>query len=204
VSSVSQILETAGVVDQPQVDLSQPDNSEYCIGRSRLIWALWYLLGAPLVHSRMLPISALKCLALRAFGARIGKGVYVKPGVNVKFPWYLMIGDHSWIGENSWIDNLAQVTIGSHVCISQDVYLCTGNHDWTTRNMKLFRRPITLQDGCWVGARSTVCPGVTVGTAAVTAAGSVVTRDVPAYEIWSGNPATYLRKRQIRSAESDR
>src|SRR3954471_9932190 len=133
------------------VDLSVPDNSEYDVGRSRLVWALWYFLGSPIVKSNLLPFSSLKRFVLKSFGARIGKGVYIKPGVRVKFPWYLTVGDHSWIGEDAWIDNLAQVYIGSHVCISQAAYLCTGNHDWSTPNMKLFRRPITLQDGCWVG-----------------------------------------------------
>lgn len=198
VSSASRILEQIDPQHDAGINLSRPDNSEYSVGRPILVWALWYYLGAPLVRSRILPISSLKCWVLRLFGARIGKGVYIKPGADIKFPWYLLVGDHCWIGENSWIDNLAQVTIGSHVCISQGVYLCTGNHDWTTRNMKLFRRPITLADGCWVGARSTVCPGVTIGTAAVTAAGSIVTKDIPPYQIWGGNPAIYWRQRQIR------
>lgn len=197
-SSASPILEQIDLQHGAEVNLSQPDNSEYSVGRSTLVWALWYYLGAPLVRSRILPISSLKCWILRLFGARIGKGLYIKPGADIKFPWYLSVGDHCWIGENSWIDNLAQVNIGSHVCISQGVYLCTGNHDWTTRNMKLFRRPITLADGCWVGARSTVCPGVTIGAAAVTAVGSIVTKDVPPYEIWGGNPAAYLRDRVIK------
>src|SRR5579875_2209944 len=96
------------------IDLSKPDNSEYIRKRSRLIWAIWYFLGAPIIRSSLVPISWLKCKVLRLFGASIGKGVYIKPGVRVKFPWLLSIGDHCWLGEDVWIDNLAQVTVGSH------------------------------------------------------------------------------------------
>ena len=186
--------------DAEAINLSKPDNSEYAIGRSRFTWAAWYFLGAPIVGSRMLPISRLKVAVLRLFGASIGSGVYLKPGIRVKFPWYLTVGNYCWIGEDVWIDNLAQVIIGDSVCISQQAYLCTGNHDWTTPNMKLFRRPIVLHDGCWVGARATVCPGVTIGKAAVLAVGSVAAKDIPSHEIWTGNPAAFVRKRIIAVA----
>lgn len=183
------------------IDLSQPDNSEYVKQRPTLIWAVWHFFGSRLVESELLPFSRLKCSVLRLFGARIGNGVYIKPGVKIKFPWLLTIGDYCWIGERAWIDNLAQVTIGAHVCISQGAYLCTGNHDWSVPNMKLFRRPIVLEDGCWAGARSVICPGVTIHTGAVVTAGSVVTKSVPPYEIWAGHPAQFWRTRE-RSRET--
>jgi putative colanic acid biosynthesis acetyltransferase WcaF len=179
------------------VDLSVPDNSEYDKGRAWPAIALWHFIGAPLVRCNWLPIASFKGALLRAFGARIGTGAYIKPGVKVKFPWYLSVGDHCWLGEDVWIDNLAPVTIGSHVCISQGAYLCTGNHDWSSPNMKLFRKPITLQDGSWVGARAIVGPGTVVGVGAIVTAGSVVTKNVPAGQIWTGNPARYTRDRIV-------
>ncbi|MCC6420276.1 MAG: colanic acid biosynthesis acetyltransferase WcaF [Gemmataceae bacterium] len=177
------------------VDLSHPDSSELKRGRSRLFEALWHFAGRPLLGSQMIPFSGFRTWLLRAFGARIGKGVYIKPGLKVKFPWYLTVGDYSWLGEDLWIDNLAAVAIGSNACVSQGVYLCTGNHDWTTRNLKLFTRPIAIEAGAWVGARSVVCPGVTVGRCSIVTAGSVATRSVPAFEIHGGNPAVFLRPR---------
>ena len=177
------------------VDLSRPDNTGYQKGRSFLVRVLWHFLGFPLVRSNWIPVSAVKCAALRLFGARIGKGVYIKPGLKVKFPWKLSVGDHCWLGEDVWIDNLAIVTIGSHVCVSQGAYLCTGNHDWKTPNMKLFCRPITLEDGSWVGAKSVLGPGVVIEREAIVSIGSVVVRDVPGYQIWAGNPARFVRDR---------
>jgi putative colanic acid biosynthesis acetyltransferase WcaF len=89
---------------------------------------------------------------LRRFGATIGQGARIKPGVRVKLPWRLTIGDHCWIGENTWFDNLAPITIADHVCISQDVYLCTGNHDWSDPNFKLITRSIHIEKGSWLGS----------------------------------------------------
>ena len=183
----------------PAIDLSRPDNSEYKLGRSHFVWALWHFIGSPIVQSNLLPIPRLKAAVLRLFGAKVGLAAHIKPGVKVKFPWYLTIGDYCWIGENAWIDNLAPVAIGSNVCVSQMAYLCTGNHDWTTRNLKLVRRSIVLNSGCWVGARATVCPGVTVGEGAVVAVGAVVSHNIPPYEVWAGNPAHYVRKRVVLS-----
>jgi putative colanic acid biosynthesis acetyltransferase WcaF len=186
-------------VPDPQqvVDLSSPDNSQYDKGRPLFSRALWHLFGFPIVRCYWLPASSIKVGLLRLFGAKIGKGVYLKTGIKIKFPWYLAVGDHCWVGEEVWIDNLAQVTIGSNVCLSQGAYLCTGNHDWTTRNMKLFARPIELRDGCWVGAKTVLCPGVVVGEGAVLAAGSVAANDIPTFEVWAGNPAQYVRHRRI-------
>jgi putative colanic acid biosynthesis acetyltransferase WcaF len=118
----------------------------------------------------------------------------------VKYPWLLGVGDHSWLGEDCWIDNLAAVRIGNNVCLSQGAYLCTGNHDWSDPVFGLIVKPINLGDGAWVGAGAIVCPGVSLGECAVVAAGSVVTRDVPALEIHAGNPARFVRRREFTTA----
>lgn len=188
---------------QAAVDLSKFDNSWYKPGRNRAIQALWFLLGLPLLRSTLIPFSAFRVSILRLFGARIGQGVVIKPGVRVKYPWLLSIGDCSWIGEDVWIDNLAFVRVGRHVCISQGAYLCTGNHDWSDPSFGLLVKPIAFADGVWVGARAMICPGVSLETCAVAAAGSVITRNVPAFEIHSGNPARFVRMREmVKSIES--
>ena len=136
-------------------------------------------------------------MLLRAFGARVGRKVVIKPGVRVKYPWLLEVGDHSWLGEDCWIDNLAAVKIGCNVCISQGAYLCTGNHDWSDPAFGLVVKPITLRDGAWVGARAVIAPGVEIGECGVAAAGSVVTKEIAPYEIHAGNPARFVRRRVV-------
>ena len=159
---------------------------------------LWYFIGAPLVESYWLPISSFKVWILRNFGAKIGQGVRIKPGVRVKFPWRLIVGDYVWIGENAWIDNLATVTIESHACISQGVYLCTGNHDWNHPDFKLIPAPIHIQQSSWIGAKSVIGPGVTVGRGAVLTLSGVTGRSLEAMTIYTGNPAQAVKERKLR------
>jgi putative colanic acid biosynthesis acetyltransferase WcaF len=164
-------------------------------GRAFWIEGLWYLTKCLFFLSSLPWPNSLKVLLLRAFGARIGVGVRIKPRVNIHLPWNLAIGDHSWVGEEVTILNFEVVTIGSHCCISQQVYLCTGNHDYRDPAFAYRNAPIRLQDGVWLGALSFVAPGVNVGVDAVATAGSVVTTDLPAAMICSGNPCTPQRPR---------
>lgn len=182
----------------PAVELQRYNNAWYRPGRPRFTQATWFFLGLPLLRSRLLPSSALRVSLLRAFGAAIGQGVVIKPGVHVKYPWHLAVGDHCWLGEECWIDNLTTVRLGANVCVSQGAYLCTGNHDWKDPAFGLMVSPISLGDGAWAGARSVLMPGVTLGAGAVAAAGSVVSRDVPAWEIHAGNPAQFAKQRVLR------
>lgn len=158
---------------------------------------LWYFLGDPLVQSRWLFFSGLKVWTLRRFGAQIGQQVRIKPSVRVKFPWQLTIGDYVWIGENAWLDNLAPITLESHVCLSQDVYLCTGNHDWTHPDFKLITGSIYIEQGSWIAARCVIGPGVTVGQGAVLTLGSVTSRSLQPMTIYAGNPAQPIKNRLV-------
>ncbi len=179
-------------------DLSAYNNSWYSPGRPRWIQALWFFVGLPILRAKWIPYSSLRCWLLRSFGSRIGKGVIIKPGVQIKYPWLLEIEDHSWIGEHVWIDNLALVHIQSNVCISQGAYLCTGNHDWSDPAFGLLIQPITILESAWIGAKVIICPGVEVGAGAVATAGSVVTQSLHALMIYSGNPAKAIKSRVIR------
>jgi putative colanic acid biosynthesis acetyltransferase WcaF len=143
----------------------------------------------------------LKVAILRAFGARIGRGVVIKPSVHIKYPWRLSVGEHSWIGERSWIDNMANVRLGSNVCISQGAYLCTGNHDWADSHMGLIVGEIAVGDGAWIGAFARIAPGVTIGSQAVITLGSVLLHDAQESGIYRGNPAVQVGQRVV-SAET--
>ena len=142
----------------------------------------------------------MKVWILRRFGAKIGQSVRIKPGVRIKFPWRLTVGDHVWIGENAWIDNLAPVTIESHVCLSQEVYLCTGNHDWSDPNFQLITAEIYIEKSSWIAARAVIGPGVRVSQGAILALGSVTGCSLEAMTIYAGNPAQPIKKRTLQEA----
>ena len=113
------------------MDLSTFKNPEFDREGGRLKEFAWLTLRSLFFERSVMPWYRLRRCILSAFGARLGEGVIVKPQVKITFPWKLTVGDHVWLGEEAWILNLAPVAIGSHVCISQRAFLCTGNHDWS-------------------------------------------------------------------------
>jgi putative colanic acid biosynthesis acetyltransferase WcaF len=150
----------------------------YDKGRSPVWQAAWLIISGTIFMRAWLPARA-RVMLLRAFGAEVGRGVLIRHRVRVHWPWKLTVGDDSWIGEGSWILNLEPVTIGANVCVSQDVFLCTGSHDRRSVTFEFDNAPIVVEDGAWIAARATILRGVRIGAAAVVGASALVTRDVP-------------------------
>jgi len=182
-----------------RVDLGAYDNRGYNPGAGLLKRGLWYVVNAMVFHSWLLPHSPTKSAILRWFGATVGAGAVIKPRVNIKYPWHLTLGHDVWIGEGAWLDNLDDIIIESNVCISQDAYLLTGNHDYSDPNFGLITKPIVIEEGAWVGARAVVCPGVRLGHQTVLSVGSVLSQDAAPKSIYRGNPAERVRARQLRA-----
>ncbi|MDB9782703.1 WcaF family extracellular polysaccharide biosynthesis acetyltransferase [Winogradskyella sp.] len=181
---------------QTKVDLSNYDNSWYDPG-SKIKCMIWYFINILILKNRWIPSSALRVYTLRLFGSKIGKQVVIKPGVNVKYPWKLSIGDYSWIGEAVWIDNLDQVIIGKNVCVSQGAMLLSGNHNYKKTTFNLMIAPITIETGVWVGAKTIICQGSTLKTHSVLTVGSIANGILEAYGIYKGNPAIKIKERQL-------
>jgi putative colanic acid biosynthesis acetyltransferase WcaF len=150
----------------------------YDKGRGIAVQALWFAVLNTLFMAWFCP-ARLRVALLRAFGAKIGTGVLIRHRVRVLWPWKLTVGDHTWIGEGVWLLNLEPVTVGAHVCLSQEAMLCAGSHDHRAADFRYRNAPITVEDGAWIAARATVLAGVTVGRHAVVAAGTVLGRDLP-------------------------
>jgi putative colanic acid biosynthesis acetyltransferase WcaF len=93
------------------VELSLYNNYRYKSGKNIFICILWYFTNILFFLNPLNPFVNLKIKLLRLFGAKIGKGVIIKPSVNIKYPWRLKIGNYTWIGENVWIDNLDEYGI---------------------------------------------------------------------------------------------
>ena len=177
-----------------KVNLNSFNNINYNPGGFVKI-CFWYFFNITFFKSYWIPISMIKVNILRLFGAKIGRGVVIKPSVNIKYPWNLKIGNHVWIGEKVWIDNLDLVTISDHSCISQGAMLLCGNHNFSSSSFDLITKPIFLENGVWIGAKSMVCPGVKIFSHAVLTAGSIATGDLESYSIYQGNPAIKIKDR---------
>ncbi len=163
-------------------------------GRSAWVELAWFVVQGLLVDS-WVPGSWHRIWLLRCFGARIGRVAVIKSHVRVKFPWRLVAGDHVWIGEGVWIDNLAEIRIGNHCCISQGAYLCTGSHDARRDSFELRTNPIVVGDRVWIGAAARVAPGLTLADGTLLQMGAVLTRSTQQDGIYAGNPAVLIKQR---------
>ena len=177
-------------------DLSRFNRKDFKEGPHWKI-AAWYLINQFLFKSAIPCPSKFKVWLLRLFGAHIGKNVVIKHNVRIKNAWKLSIGDNSWLGEGAWIENLEHVEIGKNCCISQNAMLLTGNHDYTVSDFRFRLEKVILEDGVWIGAHSVVCPGVICKSHSILTVNSVATKHMEGWCIYSGNPATYIRKRKM-------
>lgn len=192
---VNQIELTPIPLNLCRMRLDLYDNTVFDRGAGRLKEALWILCKGLFFLNPFPWPSGLRVALLRLFGARIGQGVVLRSGVNVSFPWRLTIGDHVWIGEEVAILSLASVAIGSHTCISQRVFLCTGSHDWRRETFDLQTRGIVIEDQVWIASQAFVGPGVTVGRGSVVGAGTVLMKSISADSLAKGNPAQIFSKK---------
>ena len=160
-------------------------------GKNIMIEGCWLFIFKPIVGS-FIPGSKWRKLLLIFFGAQIGKSVRFNPGIKIKMPWKLFIGDNCWIGEETWIDNIASVKISNNVCISQGVYLCTGNHNFKKSTFDLICKPIIIESNVWIGAKSIIGPGYKIGCGSVITIGSIIKENIPKDCIFKNNECLKL------------
>jgi putative colanic acid biosynthesis acetyltransferase WcaF len=132
---------------------------------------------------------------LRLFGAKIGKGVLVRSTVDITYPWKLSIGDWSWIGDSVTLYTLGEITIGDNVVVSQNSYICSATHDYTTPSFEIFSRPVNIESEAWLASEVFVSPGVRIRRGAVVGARSLVLCDLPEMMLCAGHPARVIRAR---------
>jgi putative colanic acid biosynthesis acetyltransferase WcaF len=180
-----------------QVDLSSYDAAGFDRGASVFKEGLWLIVSLFVFRLCPLKVSAFKKLLLKSFGAKIGQGVVIKPGVRITFPWRLTLGDNVWLGEDCWILSLAPIIIESNVCLSQGAFLCTGSHNYKSPAFDLIVKPIVIERGAWISAGAFVGPGVRIGSHAVLTANSVTAHDLEPFGIYQGNPAMLVRQRVL-------
>ena len=167
-------------------------------GRPAVVVQVWWLVQATLFACSPQVLYGWRNWLLRLFGARIGRGVIVRPSVRVTYPWKLTIGDRCQIGDGAELYTLAPITIGADVVVSQRAYLCTGSHDHRSPTFDIWAKPIVIEDQAWVAADVFVHPGVTVGFGAVVGARSTLLRDAEPCGLYVGNPARLEGRRTLR------
>lgn len=163
----------------PRRNLAGFSGAGYDRGRNAAWQVAWQLVSGLVVVRWWCPPPVRRSI-LRAFGAEIGSNAVIRHRVRIHWPWKLRVGAGSWVGEGAWILNLEPVSIGSDVCISQEVLLCTGSHDRTSPTFEFDNAPIVVEDGAWIAARATVLRGSVVGHDSVIGACALVSGTVAA------------------------
>jgi putative colanic acid biosynthesis acetyltransferase WcaF len=167
----------------------------YISFNSKLARFLWQIIWLILYRPTPRNFHIWRCLLLRVFGAKLGKSVHAYPSARIWAPWNLEIGDHSCLSENVDCYCVDKVIIGANSTISQYSFLCTASHDYRYSSMPLIISPVTIGDNVWVASDVFVAPGINISDGAVITARSSVFSDVKAWSIFSGNPASYVKKR---------
>lgn len=164
--------------------------------RNRAFRALWIVVWSLLAAWTPPPLHAWRRLLLRAFGAKVGKGVRIYGSSRVWFPPNLTLGDHVVIGWQVQLYNQGMVTIDDYVVVSQFVHVVASTHLVDDPHFQLQVRPIHIGRYAWVASGAFVGPGVTVGEGAVLGARGVTFNDLAPWTVYRGNPAAEIKKRK--------
>jgi putative colanic acid biosynthesis acetyltransferase WcaF len=167
--------------------------------RNRTGRALWNLCWALFYRTSPRPFHAWRTMLLRLFGAKLGPACHFYPRSKVWAPWNLICEDRVTLGDDAELYNPSPFYLESHCIVSQGAYLCGATHEYNDPDFLLISFPIRIGAYAWICARAIVHPRVNVGVGAVLGLGSIATRDLEPFGVYSGAPATKVKER-LRSA----
>ncbi len=143
-----------------------------------------------------IPFHVVRRFFIKQTVKQIGKKGFVMMGVEFRIGRNITIGDFCFINKGVLLDGRGgRLSIGNNVDIAQDASIWTLTHDPHNSLHEVLGADVTIEDYAWIGTRAIVLPNVTIGRGAVVAAGSVVTKNVPAMAIVAGVPAKIIGQR---------
>lgn len=167
--------------------------------RNKLGRLIWNITCPILFRIFMSPLcQGWRNMILRLFGAKIGKHVTIHHSVKIWAPWNLVMEDNTCLAHDVDCYNVDKVVIKQDATVSQHAFLCTASHNIMSKQHELVTAPITIGQHAWVGAHAFVGMGVTVGVNAVIGATSSVFKDVEPWTVVGGNPAKFIKKRELK------
>lgn len=161
---------------------------------TRLIWGIAWVFVF-----RLTPRTAFgwRAFVLRCFGASVGDRVKVYNSVEVFLPKNLSIGDNSVVGPGVNLYCVGSINVAANVVVSQNVHICTASHDYRMATFPLTVAAVVIEKGSWLCADSFIGPGIRIGVRSIVGARAAVFKDVPDGNIVGGNPAVFLKHRDM-------
>jgi putative colanic acid biosynthesis acetyltransferase WcaF len=156
---------------------------------------LWWLVQATLFAWSPQFMYGWRRWLLGLFCCRVGRGVLLRPSVQVTYPWKVSIGDCAWIGDEVVLYSLGEIEIGANTVVSQRSYLCAASHDYTKPDFPIFAARISVGAQSWLATDVFVAPGVSIGAGTVVGARSSVFHDLPSMMVCVGSPAKPIKSR---------
>lgn len=163
--------------------------------RLQTIFLEFWLLVLRLVG--YIPIHTIRKIFYLISGVKMPFDSNIYMGANFFNPAGITIGHDSLVGDHCFLDGRAPLTIGNHVDIASDVLIYNDEHNVNSQNFDNSFGPVTIGDYVFIGPRVIILPDITIGQGAVVAAGAVVTKNIPEFEIWGGVPAKKISDRKI-------
>jgi putative colanic acid biosynthesis acetyltransferase WcaF len=168
----------------------------------RLRILLWSIVWPVLCAWTPKPLNAWRLIWLRLFGCKIEGTPFVHQRARIEMPWHIRLHDQSCVGDRANLYAMGEIELGRKCVVAQEVYLCTGTHDFNDPHLSLVTAKITVGDNAFVGARAFVLPGVHIGDGVIVGACSLVTRSVKPWSVVAGSPARFLRSRVRGNSET--
>jgi len=168
----------------------------------RLRILLWSIAWPVLCAWTPKPLNAWRLIWLRLFGCKIEGTPFVHQRARIEMPWHITLHDQSCVGDRANLYAMGEIELGRKCVVAQEVYLCTGTHDFNDPHLSLVTAKITVGDNAFVGARAFVLPGVHIGDGVIVGACSLVTRSVKPWSVVAGSPARFLRSRVRGNSET--
>ncbi|KAK3656798.1 hypothetical protein LTR56_002779 [Elasticomyces elasticus] len=133
---------------------------------------------------------------LRKVLGRVGEEAYVEPPFFIDYGCNISLGDRFYSNFNFTVLDCGLVTIGDRVLLGPNVSIYAATHETEVQSRRdnvEFTKPVTIGDDCWIGGGAIILPGVEIGQGTTIAAGSVVTKSIPAWSVAMGSPAKVVK-----------
>ena len=147
-------------------------------GASALKVQMWWLVQETLFRWSPQWAYGFRNWLAKIFGARIGRGVLLRPSCKITYPWKVSIGEFSWIGDNVTLYSLGDIQIGKNTIVSQNSYICAATHDYTKSTFDILDLPVKIGNSVWLASDVFIAPGITICDTTIISLRSTVTKDI--------------------------
>ena len=187
------------VPSSQQIDWKSQHYTTKTSFRVRLKRCLWQIVYVFLFRpTPYFILQTWRLFLVKCFGAKATCLVQLFPSCKIWAPWNLEVGEYVAIDRDVNLYSVNSIKIGNKVAISAEAFICTASHDISIPSRPLITKPIIIENGVWIGARAFIFPGVRIGEGAVIGACAVVTKDVEPWTVVVGNPARFIKRRELK------